>query len=88
MHCRIYEPADLLEGELLLAVLKSEGVEGFLCGQYLLGAQGGLPCDGLIGIWVAEHACERAQAPIAAYNAALIAGDIPESFSEPGTLTC
>ncbi len=37
---RIYEPGSLHEGELLLAVLASEGISGFLAGRHLLGGIG------------------------------------------------
>ena len=38
---RVYEPADLLEAELLLAMLASEGVMAHLSGRRLLGARCG-----------------------------------------------
>ena len=46
---RIYEPQDLLEAELLLGMLASEGVEAHLAGRHLLGAVGELPALGLPG---------------------------------------
>ena len=47
---RIYEPQDLLEAELLLGMLASEGVEAHLAGRHLLGAVGELPALGLLGL--------------------------------------
>ncbi len=40
---RIYEPENLMEGELLQGMLASEGVEAHLVGRDLLGAAGELP---------------------------------------------
>src|SRR3990167_8179980 len=37
---RAYEPQDLMEGELLLSMLASEGIEAYLTGQHLAGALG------------------------------------------------
>ena len=53
---RIYEPQDLLEAELLCAMLGSEGVEVHLVGRDLLGAVGELPVGGLLGLLVDEQA--------------------------------
>ncbi|WP_447589780.1 putative signal transducing protein [Aquipseudomonas campi] len=84
---RIYEPQDLIEGELLLAMLASEGVDAHLTGSHLLGALGDLPAFGLLGLLVENEDAERARQLIAAYNAAApVPGDEPEEH--PGTLLC
>jgi hypothetical protein len=84
---RIYEPQDVMEGELLLSMLASEGVEAHLTGQHLAGALGELPACGLLGVMVENTDAERARALIAAYNAALpLPGDEPEVIQ--GTLLC
>lgn len=67
---RIYEPTDLLEAELLLGMLASEGITAHLVGQHLLGAIGELPLGGLLGMLVADEQAQRASGLIAAYNAA------------------
>ena len=46
---RVYEPQDLMEGELLLSMLASEGIEAYLTGQHLAGAVGELQWGGLAG---------------------------------------
>lgn len=84
---RIYEPGSLHEGELLLAVLASEGISGFLAGRHLLGGIGDLPAAGLLGLLVEDEDALRAQALIAAYNAATpLPGEDPSP--EQGILVC
>ena len=84
---RIYEPQDLLEAELLLGMLASEGVEAHLAGRHLLGAVGELPALGLLGLLVEDDDAERARRLIAAYNAAApLPGEEPDGF--PGVLLC
>ncbi|MDE3735654.1 MULTISPECIES: DUF2007 domain-containing protein [Pseudomonas] len=84
---RIYEPRDLIEAELLLGMLSSEGVEAHLAGSHLLGGIGELPMFGLLGLLVEDDDAERASGLIAAYNAAQpLPGEEPDSY--PGTLLC
>ena len=84
---RIYEPQDVMEGELLLGMLASEGIDAYLTGQHLAGAVGELPACGLLGLMVEDAQARSAQQLIAAYNAALpLPGDEPESIQ--GTLLC
>ena len=84
---RIYEPENLMEGELLQRMLESEGIEAHLVGRHLLGGSGELPIFGLLGIAVEDDQAANARALITAYNAALpLPGDEPEGF--PGTLVC
>lgn len=84
---RIYEPQDLLEAELLLGMLASEGVAAHLTGGHLLGAVGELPVCGLLGLLVENEQAEHARGLITAYNAAQpLPGDEPENFS--GILLC
>ena len=85
---RIYEPESLLEGQMLVDMLASEGVEAHLLGQHLVGAVGELPACGLLGLVVAEPYAERARMLIAEYNAAQpVPGDEPESFQGVALLT-
>ena len=84
---RIYEPQDTMEGELLLAMLASEGIDAYLTGQHLAGAVGGLPAGGLLGLMVEDEQAQDALQLIAAYNAAQpLPGDEPDDLQ--GTLLC
>ncbi|MFK0086878.1 putative signal transducing protein [Pseudomonas sp. NPDC090755] len=84
---RIYEPENLLEAEMLIGMLDSEGIQVHLVGRDLMGAIGDLPMQGLLGLAVADEQAEYARQLIAAYNDAQpLAGDEPESL--PGTLIC
>ena len=84
---RVYEPADLLEAELLLVMLASEGVTAHLSGRHLLGAMGELPVNGLLGLQVADEQAERARLLITAYNAAQPL-DSDEPVEVTGVLLC
>ncbi|KPA88302.1 MULTISPECIES: putative signal transducing protein [Pseudomonas] len=84
---RIYEPENLMEGELLLGMLASEGVEAHLVGRDLLGGVGELPVFGLLALAVEDEQAQYARELIAAYNAALpLPGDEPEQVA--GVLLC
>ena len=84
---RIYEPESLLEAQMLMGMLASEGIAAHLVGRDLMGAMGELPIQGLLGLAVADEQAEYARRLIDAYNAAQpLAGDEPESY--PGTLIC
>lgn len=84
---RIYEPADMLEAEMLRGMLAAEGIEAFLSGSHLIGAVGELPAAGLLGLMVADGQAGRARELIAEYNGAEpMPGDEPESY--PGELLC
>ncbi|MGX5220593.1 MULTISPECIES: putative signal transducing protein [Pseudomonas] len=84
---RIYEPQDLIEAELLLGMLASEGIEAFISGQHLAGAVGELPASGLLGLMVNDRQAGKARELITAYNGAQpLPGDEPESYL--GELVC
>lgn len=86
---RIYEPQDLMEGELLLSMLASEGIDAYLTGRHLAGAVGELPACGLLGLMVEDAQAHSAQQLIAAYNTALpLLGDEPDRDGTQGTLLC
>ncbi len=84
---RIYEPQDLLEAQMLLGMLATEGVDAHLVGSDLLGAMGELPAAGLLGLLVEDHLAQSARQLIAAYNAAQ---PMPEEGPEDyhGSLLC
>jgi hypothetical protein len=47
---RIYEPENLMEGEMLVGMLASEGIEVHLVGRDLMGGVGELPMQGCWGL--------------------------------------
>ena len=84
---RIYEPQNLMEAELLLGMLASEGIEASLLGRDLVGGTGELPALGLLGLAVPDDQARCARALIDEYNAASpVLGDEPESY--PDVLDC
>ena len=84
---RIYEPQNLMEAELLLGMLDSEGVFARLDGRDLVGGTGEVPALGLLGLAVADDQARHARELIDAYNAACpVADDEPQSF--PDVLDC
>lgn len=84
---RIYEPENLLEAEVLIGMLDSEGVGAHLVGRDLMGGIGELPVHGLLGLSVPDEQADYARELIAAYNAALpLPGDEPDNL--PGILIC
>jgi len=65
---RIYEPENLLEAEMLVGMLASEGGDVQLGGRDLMGGVGELPLQGLLGLAVADEQAEYARQLIDAYN--------------------
>jgi len=86
---RIYEPADLIEAELLGGMLANEGISSHLGGRHLVGGIGELPGMGLLHLWVEDSEAERARELIAAYNAAQpLPGPTDDHEGGPGVLLC
>ncbi|NWC91951.1 MULTISPECIES: putative signal transducing protein [unclassified Pseudomonas] len=84
---RIYEPENLMEGELLQGMLESEGITAHLVGRDLLGGTGELPIYGLLALAVDNDQAAYARELITAYNGAQpVPGDEPDSF--PDVLVC
>ncbi|MBD1550877.1 putative signal transducing protein [Pseudomonas typographi] len=84
---RIYEPESLLEAELLLTMLASEGIYAHLLGRDLVGGIGELPAIGLLNLSVEDPLAERARLLISQYNSASPLAD-EEPDSGPGILLC
>lgn len=80
---RIYEPRDLMEGEMLKGMLAGEGIQAHLLGSHLVGAVGELPACGLLAMCVDDSDAERARQLIAEYNGAQpLPGDEPDNFQD------
>lgn len=67
---RIHEPADLLEAQMLMSMLRSEGIEVFLQGADLVGGMGELPALGLLGLMVEDEDAQHARKLISSYQQA------------------
>jgi hypothetical protein len=84
---KIYEPENLMEGELLQGMLASEGIEAHITGRHLLGAVGELPVFGLLGLSVEDDLADRARQLITAYNGAFpLSDEEPDNY--PDVLLC
>ena len=84
---RIYEPENLMKGELLQQMLASEGIDAHLVGRHLLGGTGELPIFGLLGLEVENDQATYARELITAYiGAQPLPGDEPDSY--PDVLVC
>ncbi|WP_339528888.1 putative signal transducing protein [Pseudomonas mucidolens] len=84
---RIYEPENLMEGELLQQMLASEGIEAHLVGRHLLGGTGELPIFGLLGLEVENDQASCARELVTAYiGAQPMPGDDPDNV--PDVLVC
>ncbi|WP_228494157.1 putative signal transducing protein [Pseudomonas aeruginosa] len=81
-------PADLLEAEMLVGMLASEGIAAHVSGRHLVGAIGELPPGGLLALLVADEQTERARELILAYNAAAPLAEEPPEPCGPGSLLC
>ncbi len=87
MMRRIYEPENMMEGELLQSMLASEGIDSHITGRHLLGGVGELPVFGLLGLAVNDDQAERARQLITEYNGAFVlSGEEPDSY--PDVLLC
>ncbi|MFO2465036.1 DUF2007 domain-containing protein [Pseudomonas sp. 15FMM2] len=84
---RVYEPENLMEGELLQQMLASEGIDAHLVGRHLLGGTGELPIFGLLGLEVEnDQACYARELITAYIGAQPVSGD--DSDSVPDVLVC
>ena len=87
MMQRIYEPANLMEAEMLLSMLASEGITVHLAGRDLVGGMGELPAIGLLSLMVENDRAQYARQLIGEYTSALpVPGDEPENHA--GELLC
>ena len=67
---RIHEPVDLMEAQMLISMLSSEGIEVYLQGADLVGGMGELPALGLLGLMVEDEQAQYARELIVSYQQA------------------
>lgn len=88
---RIHEPTDLMEAQMLISMLRSEGIEVYLQGADLVGGMGELPALGLLALMVEDEDALRARELILSYQQATPvleeAADAQQGFRR-GILEC
>ncbi len=60
----VYEAEHLVDAHLIAGLLRAEGIDSFIKGEYLLGAIGELPVANLVAVCVSEEAWPRARAMV------------------------
>lgn len=87
---RIHEPVDLIEAQMLISMLHSEGVTVYLQGADLIGGMGELPALGLLGLMVEDEHASYARELISSYQQATPLTDAEqETLDDPqGFLEC
>ncbi|MDO9004320.1 MAG: DUF2007 domain-containing protein [Aquabacterium sp.] len=80
----VYNAANVLEAQMLLDVLRQEGITAHLRGAYLQGAMGELPAAGLVRLEVAEEDHLRAREAIDRWEAASPVPDTPVGATADG----
>jgi Putative prokaryotic signal transducing protein len=66
----VCEASNVIEGHLLLGLMRQQGLEAQLLGEHLQGAIGLLPVSGLLRLVVDDADLERAQALVRAWESA------------------
>lgn len=88
---RIHEPADLMEAQMLISMLNSEGIQVYLQGADLVGGMGELPALGLLSLMVDDEHVQHARDLISSYQQAtpIIEGE-PDTqhIARRGILEC
>lgn len=88
---RIHEPADLMEAQMLISMLRSEGIAVHLQGADLVGGMGELPALGLLGLMVEDEHALQARELISDYQQAIpiVEGEPdPQQATTRGILEC
>ena len=88
---RIHQPTDLMEAQMLISMLRGEGIEVYLQGENLVGGMGELPALGLLGLMVADEHAQLARELIASYQQAtpVVEGTAePQHVIKRGVLEC
>jgi hypothetical protein len=67
----VYRAENIIDAHLVRHVLEQHGILAHVSGEYLIGALGDLPMQGLVNVLVAEHDVEEASRLAAAVDAEL-----------------
>lgn len=82
----VYNASNLLEAQMLLDVLRQEGITAHIRGAYLQGAMGELPAAGLVRLEVDEEDHVRAREAIDRWEAASPVPDTPMGANADGSV--
>lgn len=82
----VYNAANALEAQMLLDVLRQEGITAHIRGAHLQGAMGELPAAGLVRLEVAEEDHLRAREAIDRWEAASPVPDTPVGTNADGSV--
>ena len=87
---KIHDPVDLIEAQMLISMLHSEGITAHLQGAHLLGAIGELPAFGLLGLMVNDEHASRARELVVSYQQAtpVYETEQDDSYKPQGFLKC
>ncbi len=88
---RIHEPADLMEAQMLISMLSSEGIQVYLQGADLVGGMGELPALGLLALMVGDDDVQHARELISSYQQAtpIVEGEPDgQQMARRGVLEC
>jgi len=50
----VYRAANVIDAQMVVDELKAGGMDAHITGEFLSGAVGELPPDGLVGVWLTE----------------------------------
>ena len=87
---RIHQPVDLIEAQMLISMLHSEGIRVHLQGADLIGGMGELPALGLLALMVDDQQASYARQLIDSYQQATPLTEVDqELLDDPqGFLEC
>lgn len=69
----VFDAANSIEAHIVLGLLRQQGIEGRVSGEYLQGAMGELPAFGLVKVLVTDEDYEPAARIIADWQGSLLA---------------
>lgn len=78
----VYRAENIIDAHLVRHVLEQHGIAAHVSGEYLIGAIGELPLQGLVNVLVADHDFEEAARLAAEIDAELSLPPEPAAFDD------